>query len=163
MHTLKAAQSGRPVPVAATAGRAGLDTEEQRRFRAQFDEAVLPEDSPCSRPGERRDVCHGATGSELRGGCGWPIKCEDNLDSLAPLGRFDIDELKVRLANGPLAGSEVEVYRCGGHVSLHVRAARSTTLGNSERPSAANLAEELSKRLGLPVSVEYGDAPTAAT
>jgi hypothetical protein len=163
MHTLKAAQSGRPVPVPAAAGRADPDTEEQRRFRALFDEDVRPKDSQCLRPGERRDECRSATGSELRGGCSAPISCEDGLDSLEPPGRFDIDELKMRLTNGPLAGSEVEAYRCGGHVSLHVRAESSTTLHNSERPSAAKLAAELSKRLGFPVSVEYGDAPTAAT
>jgi hypothetical protein len=163
MHLPKAAQSGRPVPVAAGAGRANRDAEEQRRFRALFDEAALPEDSPCSRPGERHDECRGATGSGSRAGCGEPIDCEDGLDSLVPPGRFDTDALKVRLTNGPLAGSEVEAYRYGGHVSLHVRAASSTPLHGVERPSAAKLAAELSKQLGLPVSVEYCDAPPAAT
>jgi hypothetical protein len=163
MHTPKAAQSGHTVPVAAAAGRADPDTEEQRRFQALLDEAAPPEDSPCSKPGERHDACRAATGAGSRAACGEPIDCENGLDSLDPPGRFDIDELKVRLTNGPLAGSEVEAYRCGGHVSLHVRATSSTPLHGAQRPSAEKLAVELAKRLGLPVSVEYGDAPADET
>ncbi|HWX13239.1 MAG TPA: hypothetical protein VNZ04_14775 [Trinickia sp.] len=163
MYLPKAAQSGRPVSAAAGGGRAGPDAEEQRRFRALFDEVALPEDSPCSRPGERHDERRRATGAGSRAGCAESIDCEDGLAALAPPGRFDTDELKVRLTNGPLAGSEVEAYRYGGHVSLHVRAASSTPLHCVEKPSAAKLAAELSKQLGLPVSVEYFDAPPAAT
>ncbi|MEA3121623.1 MAG: hypothetical protein QOH33_1178 [Paraburkholderia sp.] len=166
MRTLKAAQSNHFFPasvaVAATAGREEPDTGEQRRFRALFDEASPPEDSPCARPGEQHDQCRDVASSASHED-GEPINCENNFNSLAPSRRFDIDELKVRLTNGPLAGSEVEAYRCGDQVSVHIRAAGSTPLQGIERPSAAKLAAELSMRLGLPVSVEYRDAPAAAT
>ncbi|WP_146166247.1 hypothetical protein [Trinickia symbiotica] len=79
------------------------------------------------------------------------------MNAFAAPARFDLDALKVRLANGPLAGSEIEAYRRGQHLSIRVRA-RAVLHRDAQPVSAKELAQALSAQLGLDVSVEMEGA-----
>jgi hypothetical protein len=158
MRLPKTTQNGSCFSVKATKECAYPDADEQRHFRALFYESAASADSPWPGSNEQEGSRQRATPSSSRADVRESADCENGMPEFDASGRFDLDELKVRLTNGPLAGWEIEACRCGGLVSIRVRAS-SLALGNTPPPTPAALARDLSAQLGLPVSVEYCDAP----
>ncbi|MEX3956735.1 hypothetical protein [Trinickia sp. EG282A] len=156
------------------AGREGAhgSAGDERHFRALLEEVANPSDSLRTAVQRERDDLHEHTAlaqpwrssdNALRA----PTESEQSMHAFAAPTRFDLDTLKVRLTNGPLAGSEIEAYRRGQHLSIHVRA-RAVLRGDERPVSAKELCQALSAQLGLDVSVamegviEHCDSPTTA-
>lgn len=138
------------------------DTHAQRRFQALLDPSFPAVEPACRGSKESKEHEHprpGQAKSIARSCASNSIDWENALDALATPMRVTTETLRVRLANGPLAGWEIEAHRYGDHISIRMWAI--APLSQANPPSSTELANTLSKRLGLRVSVEYCDAPAA--
>lgn len=156
------------------AGRKGTKgrADDERHFQALFEESVNPSDallvaSTLARDDPREIATRPQSQRAARDASCRPPEREQKMYAFGASASLDIDRLKVRLRNGPLAGSEIEAYRQGQHLSIHVRACLASP-GQADRPSPKALAQMLSMRSGLNVSVEMdgarecSNAPAAA-
>ncbi len=180
MRLSKAAEHGSPSFVNPGHDGSKSSPDDEEHFRTIFEGCADPNDrlpfvpacdpdDPREGEQERQLTAH-VRSRQVRGSahasCA-PSESEQDMHAFAPPARIDIDALKVRLTNGPLAGSEVEVYRHGQRLSIRVRRC-ATSADNALPVPPKELARALSTQTGLDVSVEmdgsleYRNAPTAA-